>query len=102
MNKTVRNRLKRLEDASEENNTEIIRLIKSGAFYDEISDIQKEEYCAYHGFDRQAFEDVNGWMLKTMHFKLELKPPKMTPEEERKHVAEVAKEIEAYMNDDLI
>ena len=100
MNKAVRNRLKRLEDASEGNHAEIIQLIKSGAFYDEITDAQKVEYCAYHGFDRQAFEEVNEWMLETMHFKLELKPPKMTPEEERKHIAEVAKEIEAFMNTD--
>ena len=100
MDKTVRNRLKRLEDASEGKYAEIIQLIKSGAFYDEISDIQKEGYCAYHGFDRQTFEDVSTVMLETMHFKLELKPPKMTPEEERKHVAEVSKEIEAYLTDD--
>ena len=100
MNDRVKRRLKRLEDVSEENNTEIICLIKSGAFYDEINDVQKDEYCKYREVDREAFEDVLFWVLETMHVKLELKPPKMTPEEERKHVAEVAKEIEAYLNTD--
>lgn len=98
MDKTVRNRLKRLEDASEGNYTEIIQLIKSGAFYDELTDDQKDMYCQYRDFDRQAFEDVSTVMLETMHIMLEIKPPKMTPEEERKHVAEVAKEIESILN----
>ena len=98
MNKTVRNRLERLENASEGNYTEIIRLIKSGAFYDDLTDDQKELYCLYRGYDRQAIEELFMIMHETMHIQLELKPPKMTPEEERKHVVEVAKEIEAFLN----
>lgn len=94
MNKTVRNRLKRLEDASEENNTEIIRLIKSGAFYDELTDEQKEAYCRYWNFTRQSYEEVTLLLVHTLHEPLEKKFVPKSSEEERQHIKEVSEEIE--------
>lgn len=101
MKQSISNRLKQLENAPENNDYEIIRLIKSGLSYDKLTDEQKTAYCHYHGFDREAFEEVNRMVLDTTDVELQLKPPPMTPEEERKHLKEVAEEIERYMNQAL-
>lgn len=101
MKQSIEKRIKDLENNTVVVNHEIIRLIQSGITYDQLSDGQKDDYCKYQGIEREAFEEFNLMMLDTTDVSLQLKPPPMTPEEERRHVAEVAKEIEAYLNQDL-
>ena len=55
---------KRLDRAAENirNNEEpqiIRRLIADGAFYDELTDNEKEEYCTYIGFSRDVVENTH-------------------------------------------
>ena len=97
MKQSISNRLKQLENAPENNDYEIIRLIKSGLSYDKLTDEQKTAYCHYHNTDREAFEEVNRMVFDTTDVELQLKPPPMTPEEERKHIDTVAKEIEEFL-----
>ena len=101
MKQSIVKRVSLLEDTDNQIDYETIRLIESGKTYGQLTDEQKTAYCRYHGFDREAFEEVNLMVLATTDVSLELKSPPMTPEEERKHLKEVAEEIERYMNQAL-
>lgn len=63
--------------------------ISRGAFYDECTDEEKNAYCAYYGTERQALEEVNGFILGSLHFKLERKPKPPTEAQFRERVREV-------------
>lgn len=99
MKQSINKRLKDLENEPDVVNHEIIRLIKSGITYDQLTDDQKELYCKYHGIDRETEEMMNQTFFGTTDVELQLRPPPMTPEEERKHLQKVADEIEQYLFD---
>lgn len=101
MSQSLRNRLRRLEKSLPKDYSEIHQLIKQGAFYDELSDEQKNLYWSYQGYDgidHKTIEEVteivkfgeggevphNYW-----HERLEYKAPK-----ERKRFEDVRKEVE--------
>lgn len=98
--RSLENRLKRLESVIDNNDIGIQRKIYKGAYYDELTDDEKDRYLRYINFQggRDVFEDIHLLFFDTLHNKLADRPPKMTPEEERRHIAEVSKEIEAYLN----
>ena len=67
--------------------------ISRGAFYDELTDEEKNAYCEYHGTEREALEKVNGFILGTLHFPVERKEKPLTEAQFRERV----EEVEAYM-----
>ena len=102
MSQSLRNRLRRLEKSLPKDYSEIIQLIKQGAFYDELSDEQKDLYWSYHGYqgiDHKVIEECIETVVFLAedkevpdgywHERLEYKQPK-----ERKSFEEVVKEVE--------
>jgi len=63
------------------------------AYYDELTDEEKNAYCAYIGTERHALEEVNGYILGTLHFPVERKEKPLTEAQFRERV----EEVEAYM-----
>lgn len=102
MSYSLRNRLRRLEKSLPKDYSEIHQLIKQGAFYDELSDEQKDLYWSYHGYigiDHKTIEECTEMVVFLAedkevpegywHERLEYKQPK-----ERKSFEEVRKEVE--------
>ncbi len=87
------NRLKKLEGISENTSLEILKLIKSGAYYDELTDNQRDDYCRYLNTDRCSFEEVHLMVIQTLHVKLEDRPKPPTSEELKQRI----EEVEAYL-----
>lgn len=76
----------------------IAELLNRGAFYDELTDEEKNIYCAYYGADRQALEEVTSVVMGSLHFKLEHKPKPPTETQFRERV----QEVEAFMQEPTI
>lgn len=75
-----------------------INLINRGAYYDELTEAEKDAYIRYLGFDdREVWESVERTVLESLgefdesflHFRLTPKPKPPTAEEHRRNVAEV-------------
>lgn len=92
----VKATLKRLESKQAQTGkfSGILRLIREGKRYDELTDDQKERYWEYHNLDREAAEEVYQAVGIPLTFELNFKPRRMTPDEERKHLKTIADEIE--------
>ena len=73
--------------------------ISRGAFYDELTDEEKNAYCAYHGTERHALEEVNGFILGTLHFHVERKEKPLTEAQFRERVEEVEALVNAYKDE---
>ena len=71
----------------------VAEAIARGAFYDELTDEEKNAYCEYHGTEREALEKVNGFILGTLHFPVERKEKPLTEAQFRERV----QEVEGYM-----
>lgn len=74
-------------------------LLSRGAFYDECTDEEKNAYCAYYGTEREALEEVNGFILGTLHFQLERKPKPPTEAQFRERVREVEALVQAMTDE---
>ena len=72
----------------------IAKMLENGAYYDELTDNEKNVYCAYYGIDRQDLEALNGYVLGNLHFKIERRPGKITETQFRDNV----RETEALVN----
>lgn len=94
----VDKRLKRLESSARVINTDIEKIIESGVTYEDLTDEQKDIYCAYKGYDREAMETVNKMVLGTINAELKKNLPPMTPEQKAQHIKKVAAEIESILN----
>lgn len=97
LNASVNKRLKSLEKktSSANNYRDIINLIKAGAFYDEISELEQIRYCEYQGFEKNVIEQVYKSVFEEnaepLHFNLELRPKPLSEEELKKRIDEVEK-----------
>ena len=72
----------------------IAELLANGAYYDELTGEEKNAYCDYYGIERQALEELNGYVLGSLHFKLERRPAPPTETQFRANV----REAEAIIN----
>ena len=72
----------------------LAHLIRSGAYYDELTDAEKDEYCLYCDVSRNVFETVTFTVLETLHTPLEFKKPPPTAAELEKTIQEVQEYIE--------
>lgn len=67
-------RLDKIQSLRGSDASRILQLIRAGAFYDEISEAEKDLYCEYRHFDRYAMEEVEQLVNGTLHFRLERIP----------------------------
>ena len=94
MRSNIEKRLRTLENAPKGCAPEIMRKIAQGAYYDELSDIEKAQYCQYYGTPREVSAEMLIMFFDTLHVTLERKPKPPTPEEHARRI----KEIEDYLN----
>ncbi|RKM60496.1 hypothetical protein D6855_07205 [Butyrivibrio sp. CB08] len=96
MSRALRRRLQAMktEITSSEDVGAILKFIDSGAYYDELTDEEKDAYCRYLGTERDALETVNGYVLGCLHFQLNRRPKPPTDAEHRATV----KEVESYFD----
>ena len=91
--KNYQRRLAKIEAASPRLWADIIALIGRHAFFDEITDHERERYCCYVGIDRRIFEEVSQAVAGNLHVQLrQIEPP--TPDELRS----VIEELEIIIN----
>lgn len=92
----VEMRLRKLERVGGEHG-DIIRLIRQGAYYDELSEQEQRRYCLYrYGFDHHPEIEISkifGYEFD-LHFQLERRPPPPT----EKELAAAVAEVEQIMN----
>lgn len=74
-------RIKQLEAAIRPNYAGVVELIRSGCFYDELTDGERDEYCRYHEVDRGAAEAIELCVNGNLHFPLKTKERPLTPDE---------------------
>ena len=91
--KSYERRLAKIEAARPRLFADILALIGRHAFFDEITDHERERYCCYIGVDRRVFEEVNQAVAGNLHVLLrQIEPP--TPDELRS----VIEELEIIIN----
>ena len=73
----------------------IAELLEMGAYYDELTEDEKNAYCTYYGTDRETLEEVSGLLLGTLHFKLERSIKATTEAQFRECVREAEGSIQA-------
>lgn len=86
-------RLKKIEERTKTVDAHILVLIREGAFYDEITDEERDAYCVYRGCNRRAMEDIQNAVNLSLHFQLERKPKPPTREELAERIEEVQKAV---------
>ena len=77
----------------------IAKMLENGAYYDELTDNEKNVYCAYYGIDRQDLEALNGYVLGNLHFKIERRPGKITETQFRDNVREVEAIVSGFKHE---
>lgn len=86
----IRNRIMKAQMKAQANNDlgRLAALLARGAFYDECTDEEKNAYCKYQGTEREALENINGYILGTLHFKLERRQRRPTEAEQQRNFLE--------------
>lgn len=92
----IKNRIKKAQQAAHAGDTLgiVAGIISRGAFYDELTDEEKNAYCYYLGTDREALETVHGYILGDLHFQVEKKPKPLTEAQFKERVREVKAYVE--------
>ena len=89
-----RRRLKRIQQEAPQEDFRILELIKKGAFYDELTDEEKESYAQHWKTDRETLESVNNAVIGSLHFPLERRRPPRNREELERRILEVENMID--------
>ena len=74
----------------------IAELIAQGAYYDELTDEEKNAYCDYLGSERDAMEAVEAMVTGTLHFPVKRKEKPLTEAQFRERVEEVEALVMGY------
>ena len=90
---TIKNRLKKAQANAGQNLGRIAELIAQGAYYDELADEEKNAYCAYIGTERQALEEINGYIP------VERKEKPITEAQFRERVREVEGIVHGFIEE---
>ena len=77
----------------------IAELIAQGAYYDELTDEEKTAYCDYLGTQREAFEQVYGYIMGSLHIPIEKKPKPLTEAQFRERAREVEGIVNGYIKE---
>ena len=91
MDKSVFRRLEELEKeyAIGACGGRLAELIASAAYYDDLTDDNKNAYCDYYGYERGVMENLSYAVMGNLHFQLRRKPKLPTDAEFRENVREV-------------
>lgn len=73
--------------------------ISRKAYYDEMTEEEKNAYCAYIGSDREAMETVEEGVTGTLHFIVERKPKPLTEAQFRERVREVEEIVNSFQEE---
>lgn len=77
----------------------IAELIAQGAYYDELTDEEKNAYCDYLGSERDAMEAVEAMVTGTLHFPVKRKEKPLTEAQFRERVREVEDIVNGYVEE---
>lgn len=77
----------------------IAELIAQGAYYDELTDEEKNAYCDYLGSERDAMEAVEAMVTGTLHFPVKRKEKPLTEAQFRERVREVEDIVNGYIEE---
>lgn len=99
---SIDNRLRRLEQhtAAAGIPADIVNVIDT-AYYDELTEGQKNSYCKYWNMEREAAENLQRYVNGTLHIKLERRPPArtMSPAEREAAEREAASYVETWFKE---
>lgn len=87
----IKNRIKKASVASKVGRSlEIVAdAINRDAFYDELTEEEKEAYCEYRNCEREVLEKVENAINGNLHFRIEKKMKPPTEKELRERITEV-------------
>ena len=78
------------ENAADYTDLRILELIRAGAYYDELTEEEKDLYAQHWKTDRETLEEVNALALGTLHFRITRLVPTRTIKQLNGHIQEVA------------
>lgn len=92
----IRRRIEKMErdTAADGTNLRILELIRAGAYYDELTEEEKELYAQHWKIDREALEEVNTQVVGSLHFQL----TRFVPTRTIKRLNERIQEVEEIVN----
>ena len=93
----IKRRLKKVEEGTAADGTDlhILELIRAGAYYDELTEEEKELYAQHWKTDRDTLEEVNTLTLGSLHFRLTRLIPTRTIKRLNEHIQEVAEIVDS-------
>ncbi len=77
------------ENAADYTDIRILKLIRAGAYYDELTDEEKDLYAQHWKTDREVLEEVNTQVVGSLHFRLTRLVPTRTIKRLNEHIQEV-------------
>ena len=94
----IKNRIRKVQaqSAAGEDLERIAELIGQGAYYDELTDDEKDLYCAYIGADREVMEAVEQ-NAASLHFQVKRKERRLTKAQLRDHIKATSEMIQSYI-----
>ena len=95
----IKKRIKKAQANAGGNLGIVGELIRRKAYYDELTDEEKNAYCDYLDIEREALETVEQAVTGTLHFKVKRKPKPPTKEELREAVREVEDAVQGYIDE---
>ena len=77
------------ENAADFIDLRILGLIRAGAYYDELTDEEKDLYAQHWKTEREVLEEVNTRAVGSLHFRLTRFVPTRTIKRLNEHIQEV-------------
>ena len=98
---SLKNRIRKAQRNTHAGETlgRIAELIAQGAYYDELTDEEKNAYCDYLGSERDAMEAVETMVTGTLHFPVKRKEKPLTEAQFRERVREVEDIVNGYIEE---
>ena len=69
--KRLERRVKQLESARCTDDDAALDLIRTGRFYDDLTNDERDLYCRYHRTEKSVLETIEMAVCGTLHFRLE-------------------------------
>lgn len=100
MARNIKGRIDRLTRENAGGWADVLALIRAGKTYAQLSDDQKERYCAYRRTDRKTMEEVHRLLFGecVIDFPL-VRNEVLTEREKRDRITEIADWIEKYIKE---
>lgn len=87
----IKSRIQRAEEhyRGHSVNTLIAEILAREAYYDELTEEEREAYCQYRGTDQETIATLYGYLYGNLHFRVEKKPKPPTKEEHEANIREI-------------